>query len=95
MQAIYPIPNWKLITPSDTEKLKPFAGGEIKRCNAILIGATGDVAIRNEDDTTVILTGLVAGGQYAVSTDQILATGTTATVFAGFQAASYHPLVNQ
>lgn len=77
--AVYPGVNFKTVTPSDTDKFAPFANGEIKRCAFLIIGGAGNVAIRNEDGTTQVIPGLLAGGQYAISTDQVLATGTTAT----------------
>ena len=81
MHAIYPVSNWASVTPSDTARL---SGG---RCRAILIGVGGNVAVRNEDGTTTTLVGLVAGGLYPVSTDQILSTGTTATsIVAGYDS---------
>jgi hypothetical protein len=83
-QAIYPISNWKTVTPSDTDKFA-FAN-MVKRCRAIIVGGSGDVVVRNEDGTTTAIP-VVAGGQYAVSTDQILATGTSATpIVAGFDS---------
>jgi len=92
--AIYPGVNFKAVTPSDTEKLKPFTGSEIKRCQFIIVGVAGNVAIANEDGTTVTLVGLQAGGQYAVSTDQILSTGTTATnIVAAFDSTSQFPRI--
>ena len=85
MYAIYPVANWKVITPSDTANLE-FNSKKV-RCRAILIGVGGNLAIRNEDGTTVTLVGLVAGGLYPISTDRILATGTTATdIVAGFDS---------
>lgn len=85
--AIYPITNWDTVTPSDTVKLD-FKGAIPKRCRAIIVGGAGNVAVVNEDGSSTILTGLLAGGQYAVSTDQILATGTTATdIAAGFDSS--------
>lgn len=87
--AIYSGVNFKSVTPSDTELLKPFANTETRRCQYVIIGSGGNLAIRNEDGTTQVITGLIAGGQYAISTDQILATGTTATnIIAAFDSES-------
>lgn len=92
--AIYPGVNFKTVTPSDTAKFTPFANGEIKRCKYLMIGGAGNVAIANEDGTTQVLTGLLAGGQYAISTDQVLATGTTATnIVAAFESAGQQPSI--
>lgn len=84
-QAIYPVSNWDTVTPSDTAKLT--YKGVNARCRAIIVGGAGNIAIVNDDDakSTTVITGLVAGGQYAISTDQILSTGTDATnIVAGF-----------
>jgi len=82
--AIYPVTNWDTVTPSDTAKLS-FKTTLNQRCRAIIVGVGGDVAIKNEDGTSTTIVGLVTGGQYAISTDQILATGTTAlNITAGF-----------
>jgi len=92
--AIYPGVNFKAITPSDTDKFTPFANGEIRRCQFIIIGVAGNVAVANEDGTTTTITGLQAGGQYAISTDQILSTGTTATgIIAAFDSTSQFPRI--
>ena len=85
MYAIYPVANWKAITPHDTNNLE-FNSKKV-RCRAILVGGAGNIAVRNEDGTTTVLVGLVAGGLYPISTDRILATGTTATdIVAGFDS---------
>lgn len=81
--AMYPITNWDTVTPSDTAKLS--FKGKPERCRALIIGNSGNIAVRNEDGTSTVITGVLGGGQYAISTDQVLATGTTATnITAGF-----------
>lgn len=83
--AIYPIPNWEAVTPSDTLKLS--FQGKSARSHAIVVGVDGNVAVRNQDGSSAVIKGLVAGGQYSIQTDQILATGTSASdITAGFGA---------
>ncbi len=60
------------VTPSNTEDLPEFAV-------AIYIGTTGNLAVRNSRNQTVIMKGIVAGVWHPVRTTRILATNTTAT----------------
>jgi len=65
------------VTPSDTVTL---VWNNIEFATEyITVGVTGDVAVKDEVGTTVVLAGLVAGEVYPVETNLILATGTTAT----------------
>lgn len=64
------------ITPSDSTT---------QRAQAVYVGAAGNVALRTEDGTTLTFSGAQAGTILPVKTNQILATGTTATNLIGFK----------
>jgi hypothetical protein len=59
------------ITPSDTAELS-FA------TRAIYVGTAGNLRLRMLDGSTVTLTNLQSGAMYALRSDRIMATGTTA-----------------
>ena len=65
------------ITASDTALLE--YQGEVMSCRGILLGTAGDIAVKDDDNTTVVISGLAAGIVHPISTDQILATSTTAS----------------
>lgn len=67
-----PSADFVAVTPHDSNKL---TGG---RCRGLSVNVAGNVAIKNTAGTTVSIT-LVAGVVHPISTDQVLATDTTAT----------------
>ena len=77
--ASYPV----LVTPSDSDVLSFTTqfGKQIQKCRAISFAAVGDLAIKDGNDVTVIIPSgaLAAGVMHPISTQKILATGTTAT----------------
>lgn len=68
-----------LVTPSDALILK-YHGVSLK-CRGISFAVAGDLAIKDDQDTTVIIPNgsLAAGSIHPISTQQVLATGTAAT----------------
>lgn len=69
------------VTPSDTALLTyPNDQGDqiTRKCKAIFVAATGDITIKNSAGIPVLHTNVLGGGFYAFSTNQIMATGTTA-----------------
>jgi len=68
-----------LVTTSDTALLE--YNSEVKKCIAISIEVAGDLAIANSEGTKVVLPAatLTVGVMHPISTEQIYATGTTAT----------------
>lgn len=64
------------ITPSDATT---------QRASAVYVGSAGNVAVKTEDGTTLTFSGAQAGTILPVKTNQILATGTTATNLVGFK----------
>ena len=70
---------WKPVTASDTLPL-PYG-----RCRAIWVGTAGDVNVLNEDGSTQVIPGVLAGMAHPISTTQILSGSTTAvTILAGY-----------
>jgi hypothetical protein len=69
--AIYGVTKGVSITPSDTDKIQLTRG--------IYVGVSGNLAVLNDDDTTVIYKNVAGGYQFGVHTTQVLSTGTTAT----------------
>ena len=70
------------IVPSDTVKQNPMP-------NAIYVGGTGDVAIKDHYGVTKTFKAVPVGTQLLVGAAQyVLATGTTATLMVGLAAAS-------
>lgn len=65
------------ITPSDTQKLR-YGDNQARKCKAIMVTVAGNVAVKNSKGDTVTLP-FLASQVYPFPTDQILATGTTAT----------------
>ena len=74
----------KLIVPSDTLKLT--YNGESKKTQYIMVGVPGDIAFKDSENVTVIVPSVnfIVGTMYPIATDQILATGTTATGIVGW-----------
>jgi len=68
-----------LVTASDTALLE--YNSEVKKCRGISVEVAGDLAISNEQGTKVVLPAatLAIGIIHPISTEQIWATGTTAT----------------
>lgn len=64
------------IAKSDSTVLSPPTRG-------VWVGGTGDLAVRYLDQTTDTLKGVQAGTMLAISVDQVLATGTSATNISG------------
>jgi hypothetical protein len=65
------------VTPSNIATLTYH--GNQARCRAIYVGVTGNVAVADDQGTSVTFVGLVAGVVHPISTNKIFATGTTAT----------------
>jgi hypothetical protein len=77
MERINVSPNAVPITPSDSTVYTPALVG-------IFVGGAGNVTIKSGGQL-VLLTGILAGQQLNVSINQVMATGTTATLLTGFQ----------
>ena len=76
-----------LVTPSDTALLTYVnsEGATVKgACRAILLEVAGDLAVKDSNNTTVVIPGLAAGILHPISTQQILSTGTGATGITAF-----------
>lgn len=71
INELYPARYFVNITPSDSTILQRFRG--------IMLGVAGNVAIKDENDNTVVIAGLAAGIIHPISSKRIMATGTTAT----------------
>ena len=67
------------VTPSDTLLLK--YNGKVATCRGIAIGTAGDLEIKDDNNTTVVIpsNSLAIGVIHPISTQQILASNTTAT----------------
>jgi len=65
------------VTPSDTDLLK--YNGNVSTCRGILLEVAGDIAIKDDENNTVVIAGLAAGVIHPIATQQILSTNTTAT----------------
>lgn len=73
---------FKAITPSDTVLLTypNDQGDEItKKCKGIYVGGAGNLAIKNSAGNAITYIGVLAGVTYPFSTNQVMATNTTAT----------------
>lgn len=72
-------PAWgsQTITKSDTTVLSPI-------CRRLYVGGAGDVAVRMLDGSTPILKAVPVGTMLDIQYDQVLSTGTTATLMVGF-----------
>lgn len=77
--AIYPITNPQIITPSDTSKIQ-YNSKSVRADGIILNGASSpvNVAVADKDGNSVVLT-LATDVVHPISTDQVFSTGTTAT----------------
>lgn len=64
------------VTPSDSVNLSYH--GESLFCRGVYVGTTGDVAVLDDQGTSVVYPGLLGGAFYPISTNRILATGTNA-----------------
>lgn len=69
----------RVLTPSDSVKLNT-------PINAIYVGGAGNIAYVSPDGRSSLLTGVLAGQEYALEATQILATGTTATLLVGISS---------
>ena len=69
--AIYGSTRGVDITPSDT--------GNIQLTRGIYVGTSGNLAVLNDDGTTIIYKNVAGGYQFGVHTTRVLSTGTTAT----------------
>ena len=69
----------KLVVPNDTQVLTYH--GEALACRGISFAVAGDLAVRDDKETIVIIPNgaLVAGVIHPIGTDLIKSTGTTAT----------------
>lgn len=63
--------NLATVTPSDS--------ADIAVTKAIMIGATGTLAVITDDGTTLTITGLAVGVFHPIAVRRVLSTGTTAT----------------
>ena len=77
MQRINQSPNAIPITPSDSTVYNPALVG-------IFVGGAGNLTIKSGGQT-VLLTGVLAGQYLNFSINQVMATGTTATLLTGSQ----------
>ena len=69
---------FKNVTPADGTRIQDADSNDVLT-RGILLGVAGDIAIKDQDNTTVVISGLAAGVIHPISTYEILATGTTAT----------------
>ena len=76
------------VTPSDTALLKYVSDvtGSLEpiATRGILLGVAGDLEIKDDNGTTVVLVGLAAGVLHPITTQQILAANTTATSISAY-----------
>ena len=75
---IRPGMNFKNVTPSDANRIQDADSNDVLT-RGILLGVAGDIAIKDQDNTTVVISGLAAGVIHPISTYQIMSTSTTAT----------------
>lgn len=71
-----------VVTPSDTALLE--WNGDKYATKGIMVGVTGNIAVKDENGTSVTIVGVAAGIILPISTNQILSTGTTATSITAF-----------
>jgi hypothetical protein len=78
MESIFPSSKFILVTPSDTVPLT-YQGKKMKT-KYISFKTAGDLAIKDEAGTTVVITNgaLGAGVMHRIATDYIMSTGTAA-----------------
>lgn len=71
---------FKNVTPSDSARIQDSNSNDILT-RGILLGVAGDIAIKDQNNDTVIISGLAAGVIHPISTYQIMSasSGTTAT----------------
>lgn len=79
MEPLYSSSKFINVTPSDTLLLK--YQGEVMACRGISIGTAGDLAIKDDGGTTVIIPGntLAVGVIHPILTGQVMSTGTGAS----------------
>jgi len=77
MYAIYPAANYVAIVTSDTAKIQ-FDSRNVQ-ARGIYVGVTGNITVVDPKGATVAFLGVPAGTVLPISTDQVMATGTTAT----------------
>ena len=75
---IRPAYDFKNVTPNDSATIQD-ADSKTIITRGILLGVAGDIAVKNQKDETVVISGLAAGVIHPVSTSKILATSTTAS----------------
>lgn len=78
---INPSDQFSLVTPSDTVDLSYH--GTTAKCRAILVGTAGNVAVLDDQGTSVTIP-LAAQVLHPISTNRILLTGTTAVTIIAF-----------
>lgn len=69
----------KTITPNNTTENILNAANEACTCRAVLVGGTGNISFLDGDGGESIITNLVVGQIYPISTRRINAANTTAT----------------
>lgn len=70
------------VTTSDTATLSytdADSNTQVRRCKGIYVGVSGDVVVKDDAGTSVTFKDLANGIIHPISTDRIMATGTTAT----------------
>lgn len=73
---IDPAENAFAITPSNTSDLDHITRG-------IIVGGAGDIKVDMVSGETVVISGLAAGGLYALRLKRVYSTATTATALTG------------
>ncbi len=69
---------FKNVTPHDSNRIQDGDSNDVLT-RGILLGVAGDIAIKDQDDTTVVISGLAAGVIHPISTYLIMSTSTTAS----------------
>lgn len=75
---IRPGMNFKNVTPHDSNRIQDADSNDVLT-RGILLGVAGDIAVKDQDNTTVVISGLAAGVIHPISTYQIMSTSTTAS----------------
>lgn len=74
---LFPAMHSIAVTPNDGAKI--LDGANPVRCRGVSFTVAGNLAYKDSEGNDRIAGGLAAGVIHPISTDQILATGTTAT----------------
>ncbi len=65
------------VTPTDNKQLTYH--GKSASAKAFYIGGAGNLAIQDDTGTSVVFIGVIAGVIYPISSNVVMATGTTAS----------------